>query len=186
MRELNAYVVVAALATFSVNVFAQEPGAKPARVPLRLQVVISKYQGEKKLSSLPYSVSFNANDTPVRMRMGAEVPIPTTIVKDGNSSASYTYRNLGVAIDIGRAEAAPEGAYRLDVSVSDTSLVTPSGTASGATIPSQYLSGAPAFRSFSVLSTILLKDGQSSQMTTAADPTTGDVMRVDVTLTIVK
>jgi hypothetical protein len=33
---------------------------------------------------------------------------------------------------------------------------------------------------------MVLKDGQTTQLTTAADPISGDVMRVDVTLTVVK
>ncbi len=32
----------------------------------------------------------------------------------------------------------------------------------------------------------MLRDGQTTQLTTAADPITGEIMRVDVTLTVIK
>ncbi len=32
----------------------------------------------------------------------------------------------------------------------------------------------------------MLREGQTTQLTTAADPITGEIMRVDVTLTVVK
>jgi hypothetical protein len=34
--------------------------------------------------------------------------------------------------------------------------------------------------------TLLLKDGQSAQLTSAADKISGEVLKVDVTLTVVK
>jgi len=34
--------------------------------------------------------------------------------------------------------------------------------------------------------TLLLRDGQSSQLTSAADKVTGEILKVDVTLTVVK
>ena len=45
--------------------------------PLKLQFVISKYQGDKKISSVPYVVSVNANQRRnTSLRMGGQVPIP--------------------------------------------------------------------------------------------------------------
>jgi hypothetical protein len=46
--------------------------------------------------------------------------------------------------------------------------------------------GAPVFPTFSVTNTLVLKDGETGQLTVAADPITGEVLRVDVTLTLVK
>ena len=42
------------------------------------------------------------------------------------------------------------------------------------------------FRSFKLSNTLLLKDGQSTQLTSASDKVSGEVLRVDVTLTVVK
>jgi hypothetical protein len=121
------------------------------------------------------------------MRMGVDVPYPTTVVKDGTSNPSYNYRNVGVAIDCS-ARSDQDGLFAVTVTVSDSSIFM--APAAGAVTPSNsmatFVSGAPVFRNFSVNSILLLKDGQTSQLTTSADPTTGDVMRVDVTLTLVK
>jgi hypothetical protein len=45
---------------------------------------------------------------------------------------------------------------------------------------------APAFRTFKLTNNVVLKDGQTTQVTSAADPLTGDVVRVDLTLNVVK
>jgi len=71
--------------------------AKPpaAQVPLKIQVVISRYQGEKKISSLPYSLSITGGGGSVaeniaagpsfigraNLRMGAKVPVATTVTR---------------------------------------------------------------------------------------------------------
>src|SRR5215216_1585525 len=50
-----------------------------AITPLDVEVVISRYQGDKKISSLPYSLSVNAGGRGERtsLRMGASVPMPS-------------------------------------------------------------------------------------------------------------
>jgi hypothetical protein len=46
--------------------------------------------------------------------------------------------------------------------------------------------GVPSFRSFQTSNALILKDGQSSEFTAAADRITGDVTKVVVTVTVVK
>ena len=53
-------------------------------IPIDLEVTISRYQGDKKTSSLPYALTVNTvyfqnvNDAPLTsLRMGGEVPLPT-------------------------------------------------------------------------------------------------------------
>ena len=46
-------------------------------MPLEVQVVISRYQGDKRVSSMPYVLVVNANaQAAIELNMGAEVPIP--------------------------------------------------------------------------------------------------------------
>src|SRR5688500_17907390 len=60
------------------NAIDKELAKKPL-VPLDIQIVVSRYQGEKKVSSLPFSLAVNANDPAVsQLRMGANVPVPAT------------------------------------------------------------------------------------------------------------
>ena len=149
-------------------------------VPLRVNVVISKYQNDKKLSSLPYSISVNSNNQRVSMRMGAQVPYATSTASEGKPVPGYSYRDVGVRIDA-QASIHEPGIYRLDLTVEDTSIST-SNQIQGA--PS--IAAVPIFKNFSAQNTVMLKDGQTTQLMTAADPITGETMRIDVTLTVAK
>ena len=44
----------------------------------------------------------------------------------------------------------------------------------------------PVLRTFSSDATLFLRDGQTAQLVVATDPLNGDVLKVDVTLTVVK
>ncbi len=69
--------------------------------------------------------------------------------------------------------------FRLSLTISHDSISYPDDTVS----PPQ---GAPAFPTFSTTNTLVLRDGETGQLTVAADPITGEVIRVDVTLTVLK
>ena len=154
-----------------------------ALVPLKVQIVISRYQGEKRVSSLPYTLSVNANDPnrTSQLRMGAQIPVTSTSYAAADNKApltSYQYRDIGTNIDCG-ASTADDGRFRLTVSIDDSAVI-------GDETKPATVNGAPVFRSFRVTETLLLKDGQSIQFTTATDKVTGDTIKVDVTLTVVK
>jgi hypothetical protein len=161
---------------------AAEPASRLPVVPLKVHVVISKYRADKKISSLPYDISVNTNSGPTRLRIGGDVPYPHTRVQKSDAKpepVSYTFRTVGTSIDCtGFTEEG--GRFRLNVSVSDDSIAYADEKDPGG------LTDVPRFRAFSTSNTLLLRDGQTTQMTTAADPITGEVMRVDVTLTVVK
>ena len=52
--------------------------------------------------------------------------------------------------------------------------------------PAQTLKGIPAFRNFTSNFNILLKDGQTAQYASATDPVSGETLKVDVTLNVLK
>jgi hypothetical protein len=162
---------------------ASATASNPSRslVPIRLQFVVSKYQGEKKISSLPYSMSLNANGPAVRLRMGGQVPITTVQSSEGKASRSFSYRDVGLSIDGDVMSENDIGQFRLDVTIEDSSI----SSVNQSQAPPAVLE-APVFRHFRTTNSVLLRDSQTVQLTTAADPTSGDVMRVDVTLTVVK
>ncbi len=47
-------------------------------------------------------------------------------------------------------------------------------------------SGLPSFQSFTSSMNVILRDGQTAQYTTATDKITGEVVRVDVTVNVLK
>jgi Flp pilus assembly secretin CpaC len=89
------------------------------------------------------------------------------------------YRDVGTSIDC-IATVLDDGRFKLNLTVEDSSLEA--GANSGGTSTSTH----PAFRSFRTSDTVLLRDGQSAQYSTATDRVTGDVWKVDVTLTVIK
>ena len=160
-----------------------------APVPLKVTIVLSRYQGDKKISSMPYvlgvTAGASASGQKTTLRMGVEVPITQTVFNgpaDGKSPmSSYTYRSVGTNIDCSAwfEEAAPE-LYQLVVTVSDSSvnLDTPKRTGVAVDVPS--------FRSFNSSFMALLRDGQTMQYTSATDPVSGEVMKIDVTVAVMK
>jgi Flp pilus assembly secretin CpaC len=191
VKKTIATFGVIAMFAIPLSLLAQEPAttakpetAKPAArafIPLRVLVTILRYQGDKKISSVPYSIPLTIGGQRVVFNIGASVPYPTTREVDKVSTPSYSYRNVGVSITLFNQLVVEPGLYKLDVDVSDSSLAT-----SAQIQETPAIRGVPIFRSFSAHGTLLLRDGQTTQLTTAGDPITGETMRVDVTLSVVK
>jgi Flp pilus assembly secretin CpaC len=172
----NRVAVVVMLVALAAPGWAQEQKAAPAPVAgsptVKVQLVVSRFQGEKKVSSLPYNMM---------VHVGTQIPI-TTMIKQGSEPTaqmvpSVQYRDVGTSIDL-TATALEEGRFRLDISMEDSSV--DAGPASGANATH------PAFRSFRTSDAITLRDGQSAQSFSATDKVSGDVWKVDVSLTVVK
>jgi len=160
-------------------------------VPLKVQVVVARYQGDKKISSVPYTLSVNATDLSnpdlSRLRMGAEVPVPPTVppTSDGKPLAGVVqtgpvqYRAVGTNIDCA-ANILDGGRFKVSVTVEESSPY-PSDDKSAAT-----KGATAAFRSFRVSSSLVLKDGQSEQLSAATDRFSGEVVKLDVTISVLK
>lgn len=141
-----------------------------------------------KISSIPYTLAVvgGARSDTTRLRMGVDVPVPQTVViGEGNTAqSSYTYRSVGTSIDC-TVRPQSDGVFSLNLAVSDTAVFMPDRGADSAT-PTSRVAGVPAFRTFTSNFTLLLKDGQVAQHTAATDPVSGEVLRIDVTLTVIK
>jgi len=196
-----ALVFAFALASTALVRTQDKPAPAPAKAtmqatPLKIQVVISRYQGEKKISSLPYSLSVTGGgSSPERsvggpsfvgranLRMGVQVPVPMTAITqssaDGKAVNSFSYRDVGTNIDC-QVWATDDGRYRVEITIDDSSVYPDEKEIPGT------VKGNPSFRSFRGSDSMLLKDGATAQFTTATDKVSGETVRVDVTLTVVK
>jgi hypothetical protein len=186
-----ALVFAFALAS-SVIVRTQEkpappaPKAAPAAVtPLKVSVVVSRFQGEKKLSSLPYTLSVNAGSRGT-LRMGAKVPVMMITAKSPVEGVPMVgpiqYQDVGTSIDCSVSTPQEDGRFKLEITIEDSSVY---GDAP-ATTDNKPAAGNPSFRSFKASDSMVLRDGQTSQFTTATDKVSGEIVKVDVTLTVVK
>jgi type II/III secretion system protein len=163
-----------------------------------VQIVVSRYQGDKKISSLPYALSVNANDGfigpdgnymahggPARLRTGAQVPVPSIAPpKDSpvqGAMGPIQYKTIGTNIDC-TAHSTEDGRFRIGLSIEDTSVYADGQTAPGV----QKINDIPSFRTFQSTNTVILRDGQSTEFTAAADKITGEVTKLVVTVNVVK
>jgi hypothetical protein len=172
------------------------PAATPAPreraepVPLKVTFVLSRHKGDKKISSLPYVLGVASNTLRTTLRMAVQVPVATAVFGqqvEGKSipQTSYQYRDVGTNIDC-MATALPGGVYQLVVTVEDSSLQLQADPAQKDTQVSSRTTEMPAFRSFKSSFAILLKDGQTTQYTSATDPVSGEVVKIDLTLNVIK
>ncbi len=183
-RIICAAALVAGIAISASSVIAQgKPGAAQdapaagAPVGLKVQLVLARYQGEKRISSMPYTLQLIANERETTsLRLGTEVPV-------ASPGGGYNYRSVGTNIDC-RAVAAGDGSYKLQITVNDTSIRVPEQkeTAGAGSVAA----AAPSFRSFTANFFILLRDGQTAQYTSASDPASGEVLKVDASLSVLK
>jgi hypothetical protein len=186
-----ALVFAFALAS-SVIVRTQEKPApadpKPAAAavtPLKVSVIVSRFQGEKKLSSLPYTLSVNAGFR-ASLRMGAKVPVNMMITanmpKDFPQGGPVQYQDVGTSIDCSVSGVLDDGRFRLEITIDDSSVYGDGPTPTD----NKPAPGNPSFRSFRATDSMVLRDGQTAQFTTATDKVSGEIVKVDVTLNIVK
>lgn len=172
------------------------PGAKAAQnIPLEMQVVISRYQGEKRISSLPYVLSLKSapdsrrrGDWGAMLRLGSRVPVRTQMFTpppaDGKPTSpisSVNYENVGTNIDVG-ATAMEDGRFEVTITINESSVVTDPQDLKTTPGGDSY----PVFRSYLSTNTLFVKDGQTTQFTAASDRVTGEVVRVEVKLTVLK
>jgi hypothetical protein len=201
IRRMLLSLAVAALVVVPGLVLAQEPakpdtGSKapaaerrgPHGVNLRVQLVISRYQGDKKLASLPYTFVVTTGGTRARMRMGIDTPVPVTSASEGGKeTTSIQYRTVGTNIDC-QAIDRGEGRYQLSIGVENSSaLPFEKGPSGGGNPPvvNANPTGSPLFRRFDTNLEPWLRDGQSVQTIASTDPVSGEVVKIDVTVNVI-
>lgn len=167
------------------EIVAISPTPTPTEVPLKIQVVISEFDGSKKVSNLPYTL-YTVSAGPARptsgsrqsMRYGVRVPVAV-----GNGM-SFQYENVGTNIDYGAYEASG-GDYQLVFTIDRSWLGMP-GTDDNNPKVGSVSSSRPLMPTFRDNFTVVLKNGQTVEGVSAVDPVTGHVLKVDVTLTVLK
>jgi hypothetical protein len=190
-KAVGALLALIVLAAIGVHAQDKPKAAEvPLQVtPLRVQVVFTEYDGEKKVSSLPYTLLVNANDRgpQAAVRMGLRVPVETGVATEG-ASKQYQYQDIGTNLD-GRADTIEDGRFNLRLSVEKSSVYTPGATDKAAGTPAgnpMIMTGHVIIQTFRSQVNLLLRDGQTMQATVASDPITGHVLKVEVTLNVIK
>ena len=188
-NHFRTLALVFAFALGSTGVALSQDTPAPAKNPttLKVQVVIARYQGEKRISALPYTLSLTADPRSggkATLRMGAKVPVIVTTLGPGASTTSpitpFNYQDVGTNIDCMVSWPLEDGRFKLDITIEDSSVYPDEQSKDSS------MKGVPSFRSFRVSDQVMLKDGGTAQFTAATDKVSGEVVRVEVTLTVVK
>lgn len=171
---------------------SQEVQKPSPAIELKIDLVISRTQGEKKISSLPFTLFAASTDSGPRginvsasVRMGVDVPIGTTTsTREGTPAATTTrpeYRQIGTQIDC-NATRMPDGRYSLALRIHDSAIFSPASAQ-----PDQVLKLDPAaFKTFTINNTRIVTLGRQEEFGRAADPITGEIVRVDAMVSVVK
>lgn len=154
---------------------------------IKAQITFTEYDGEKKVKSLPYALLLQArNDVPgTKIRMGSRVPVYT-----GGEHGSMQYIDVGTNIDC-RAATAQEGRYRLSMSlerswVEGDVLVPVQKPAAPTNDPAVGQFAQPIIRQFRSENNVTMRDGQTIEMNFATDPVSGKVIKLEVTINVMK
>ena len=194
MNRIALAVALSFIACTSANLFAQDKpktdektDTKREYITLRLQVVIAEYDGEKKISNLPYTLLVNAGDSHERgpkasIRMGLRVPIATSA---SAANVSFQYQDVGTNLD-GWANKIEDGRFNLHLSVERSSTYSSSAGRAAGNTGSEVLPNQPVIQTFRSELDVLVKDGQTIQTIIATDPVSGRVTKVDVTANVLK
>src|SRR5262249_21562567 len=173
------FCVALLLPLLASSALAQQT-SEPEKGPVvKVQVVLSRYEqlptGERKTSSLPFTMLATSNGDKVSVRTGAQVPIPS------QGGVNFQYVDVGSNIDC-TVKTAANGRFNVILSIQDRSaLDKPAMVGSGANA-----TATPILRNFTYTNSILLKDGESKQFVSASDKGSGDIVKVDVTINVEK
>ena len=195
MKPIARGVTLALLiAGLVVPVAAQDPpapvsplaGNKPnpapsSEQPLQVQIVIARYLNDKRVSSLPFSLSMStATGSKANVRMGGNVAVPTQAFTQGDNKLErltpYNFQNVGTNIDV-FSVGSNAGRIGLNVTISETTL-KPADAGS--------LVNVPSTNNYQSSNTVYVKDGETAQFTAATDRISGEVVRIEVTAKVVK
>jgi len=187
MKKLYCLLLLGALCQPMLQLQAQEKAKteEHAKVPtpIKVQIVFTEFDGDKKVSSMPYAFTVTTDEKmggnySTRLRTGIRVPIET----DGKDQKT-TYMDIGTNIDCG-IKSEDDGRFHLYL-IFDRSALYPNKSTEGERLVANP-GGQPVVRQFRTDENLILKDGQSSENLLSTDPMNGHTLRVSVTINVQK
>lgn len=148
-------------------------------IGLKVLIVFTEFDGEKKVSSMPYSFITYANERTggyegTSIRNGVRVPIEI-----GGKDQKTTYLDVGSNIDC-RVLTEDDGRFRLSLVFERTALY-PNRSPEGEKLVSEP-NGLPLIRAFRTNENFVMKDGQTVESVLSTDPLNGHSLHVSITI----
>ena len=187
MKKLFYLILLGALSQPVVQLCAQEKPKSEERTkaptPIKVQIIFTEYDGDKKVSSMPYTFTVISNEKmgghySTSLRTGIRVPIET----EGKDQKT-TYMDIGSNIDCG-IQSEDDGRFHVYL-IFDRSALYPNKSTEGERLVANP-GGQPVVRQFRTSENLILKDGQTSENLLSTDPLNGHTFRVSVTINVQK
>jgi hypothetical protein len=163
---------------------ANSPEKAKSITPVKVQVLLTESDGDKKIASLPYSFLVNAEPAGHTgfsnfTRVGVRVPV-AGVGKDGQAQ----FVDVGSNIDCG-VQTEEDGRFSVRLNFERSSLYFQGrGDEKGAVRTAE--TGQPYIPTLRTQTLVLVRDGQTAEALSAADPLNGHVFRITVTLSVQK
>ena len=185
MKKWKCLLLIAALCLPVLQLSAQDKPKTEERVkgatPIKVLIVFTEYDGEKKISSMPYTftvISEKGHEYGTSLRTGIRVPVELE-----SKDQKTTYLDIGTNIDCA-IKGEDQGLFHLSL-IFDRSALYPNKSGEGERLVANTGS-QPLIRSFRTNENMILKDGQTSEGVLSTDPLTGHTLRVTVTINVQK
>jgi hypothetical protein len=192
MKSLKTAVLFLAAASFLLQPLraqdkpkADEKAVHPTQ--LKVQIVFTEFEGEKKIKSIPYTSVFATTGQPadtMRLRIGNRVPLFTG--KDGG----VQYIDIGTNLDC-TADRLDDGRFGLKLALERSwiqgDVPIPIDTAT------QFEAGTkdnhfkePIIGQYKTTEYLIARDGQTVESSVATDPLNGRQLKIELTLNVLK
>ncbi len=178
MRRTIAIGMWATLLAALVPAWGQEAPAKaleatkPPGNRLRVQFQETRLRGESTTATRATTLALHADADGASVSVGSEIPISVA----GKEGTTTVMKNVGVQCQV-KVETLPDGRYRLNARFEESSVLPPGG---GEVVTSGDNPILLVVRGESML---VVRERETVPFASAVDPVTGEVVRVDLTVT---
>lgn len=166
----------------------EAPKAEVVTTPIKVQIIFTEFEGDKKVKSLPYVLYHNAphgselKPNGTKLRIGSRIPVTT-------GGGQMQYIDVGTNLDC-RAVRYDDGHFVLQLSL-ERSWVEGEVPVSMDKASDRVESAASSFKEPVIRGVrsdldLAMRDGQTVESTVATDPLSGRVVRIEVTLNVLK
>jgi hypothetical protein len=180
-------VLAATVMLLSTGARGQETSKPQAGelAPLKITLILHEFDGKQEVASLPYELAITAHlgvehnqKERGSGRVGTRIPVLT-------EKGSFTYVDIGTSYDC-MVSAVGDGRFRIETSLDRSSVSTTNvENIKAKSIPAESPEN-PRINSLRLSFDVLLRDGESQEASTATDPLTGHIWKVEIRLKVLK
>ncbi|MBV9888580.1 MAG: hypothetical protein JO119_18705 [Acidobacteria bacterium] len=154
---------------------------------VKVQIVFTEFEGDKKIKSMPYASIFAATGQApdsMKLRIGSRVPLFTG--KDGG----LQYIDVGTNLDC-TADRLDEGKFGLRIALErswiqgDVPIPIDSTTQAQTGAADNHFK-EPVIGQYKTTEYLIARDGQTIETTVATDPLNGRLLKIELTLNVLK